>query len=173
MQSWPTAADLAAFDSGAPSYVLSVDIEDHDAQAVWEHVSNPESVKKSHPLIIDVKQRSWSVGSDDSVRAETDYTDNLSLCGWPWLVTYTATMYRPSPHRSGSPPKALEVYFCTETKGTTVAHRFACEPLQSGGTRLRQTVFITAPWGLLWYVLRTARKAHEEALAKLPRAMGT
>ena len=172
MATWPSAADLAAFDSSAPSYVLSVDIEGHEPRTVWEHVSNPENVKKSHPLIVDVKQRSWSVGEDGSVRAETDYTDNLSICGVACLTTYTATMYRPDAASSASPPKPLQVFFRTDTKGTTVKHRIECEPLQSG-TRLRQTVFITAPWGLQWYVLRTARKAHQESLSQLPRFIGS
>eukprot|EP00966_Prymnesium_polylepis_P088343 2044481-Prymnesium_polylepis.1 len=67
----------------------------------------------------------------------------------------------------------LRVYFTTSTLGTTVSHRFECESLPGGGTRLKQTVFITAPPLLNWYVLATARKAHEEGLAVLPKVIGT
>merc|ERR1711971_659358 len=99
-----------------------------------------------------------------------DYLDRLWFCGCiPWKLEYRAHLALCLSGEGAVEGPAL--FGCTDVSGTRVVHRYLCTPREGGGTRLCDTVFISAPCLLYHYVVRTARAAHTASLAKLVALM--
>ena len=159
---WPTEQDIASLDAATPTYVLDAESDSVQPLQAIRFLADPESAKKVHPLI--TAGTVTSTTSDDSSgarRSVVHFVDTLNLCGYLMNTEYDAVMAL-QPTKGRKPP--LRAYFYTETSGVRVAHSLEVSAKAGGGSCVRQKVVIEAPWYLRFYVVRTARKAHTEAL---------
>ena len=150
-----------------PSYSITQSLAVSSKDALLNFLLEPSNLPLMHPLIQSVKAESGvkesGVKNNQMIATSMTITDKITICGcWSYSTRYRAIQWWQE--------EAFVIYWKANAAGGVVVYnRFDIEEREGGLGQVivTQSTWIKAPWLLKGYVIRTAKKAHEESLANL------
>merc|ERR1712023_87966 len=140
---FPTPDDLKSLSSSKPTYTIE-QVMRTSPQAAFDFMTDPESARKTNPLISSVVVNSRD-DDGDGIRVKFTVTD--VLCGCVPL-SFPATFWLPATPESGADPAATATAMAVAEAACSVrvVNRWTFQPGEHNGTALvRQDTYISAP----------------------------
>jgi hypothetical protein len=128
--------------------------------SVYALMADPNNLPRLHPLI-----RRIAITRQDATRVEFELDETVPLGPFSIHNRYTGTF-----ELQPNAPRSLRTFGVSSPR-VTVRAQFTFDP-ERDGTLLRESVVITAPFGLQGFVTTTALDAHRQQLQAIAKHFG-